>query len=372
LVKMHVPADAREGEHQLALMTAGGRSDTATFLIDRLPPHTGGESISPPVSIAGTARYLQPERFFFNAKASQTIEFEVRAQRFGSPVDSILRILDGQGKKLAENDDGSFPGAQANKDSALSYTFQKDGRYELQMRNLSALSGENYPYELVVQPAEPGCELILDSDQPFVYPDGFGSLKIKVVRKGGFEGPIKLEVAGLPQGVTADPTEIPALKTEGEIHFRASKSAAGYASIAVSSPQAKRQAWRYLTITSDGGSASTPARLDRAVIAVAEKPLFGLEPALTTVNLVRGQSVEIPVEIHRAATFAEQIQFGFENLPPGVTAEPSSAFASAQFAKIRVHAAREAAPGKYAHVVILGTSVGGRVEPAPQVQISVE
>jgi hypothetical protein len=372
LVNIRVPADAREGAHEFALITNGERSDTATFLIDRLPAHTGGESIKPPVSIAGTARYREPERFFFDADANQMIDFEVRAQRFGSRADSILRILDDQGKKLAENDEGSFAGAQANKDSSISYTFQKAGRYELQMRNLWALKGEDYPYELVVQPAEPGCELVLDSDQPYVYLDGGGKLKVNAVRKGGFVGPIKLEVSGLPQGMTADPAEIPPLKTEGEIHFRASTSVAGPAEIRVSSPEAKQPAWRSLTITSDGGNAFTPARFDRAVLTIAEKPLFALEPVLTTVNLVRGRSVEIPLDIQRAPGFTEDIKFSFENLPPGVTADPLSVSALTKVAKIRLHAAREAPPAKYPYVVILGTSAGGRVEEAPQVFVSVE
>src|SRR5262249_51955615 len=91
--KIYVPPGARQGVHELAMITSGGRSDTARFLVDTLPRQAGNAVIHPPVAIIGTARYHEPERFFFDAKANQMIDFEVRAQRFGSPVDSILRIL---------------------------------------------------------------------------------------------------------------------------------------------------------------------------------------------------------------------------------------------------------------------------------------
>jgi len=80
---------------------AGGASNPAQFLIDSTPRHKGGEQIQIPTSINGTARYRQPERFSFDVKENDKLVFEVRAQRFGSPVDSILRILDQNGKEIA-------------------------------------------------------------------------------------------------------------------------------------------------------------------------------------------------------------------------------------------------------------------------------
>ncbi len=120
--KIHVPARAQPGEHRFVVVTEGGRSNPVSFLVDSTPAHPGGEWIRPPISITGVARYREPERFFLKAKAKESLIFEVRAHRFGSPVDSILRVLDEKGEELATNDDGSFPGEPENRDSFLSYT----------------------------------------------------------------------------------------------------------------------------------------------------------------------------------------------------------------------------------------------------------
>ena len=166
-VKIRVPREVHCGPHQLAIETVAGRSNPATFLVDDTQ---GGESIEPPVSIAGVARYRQPERFSFEAKEGQSLVFEVRAQRFGSPVDSILRILDAKGNQIAVNDDANFAGVQFNKDSRISHTFKQIGRYLLEMRNLWALTGEDFPYQLLVRPPQPGFDLMLASDQPTFTP----------------------------------------------------------------------------------------------------------------------------------------------------------------------------------------------------------
>ena len=108
------------------------------------------------------------------------------------------------------------------------------------------------------------------------------------------------------------------------------------------------------------------------MLAVAERPMFALEPALTTVSLVRGRSVEIPLQIDRASGFDTEIHFAFENLPPGVTADALIATKGLSVAKVRLHASREAPVGKYAHLAILGSAREGQVEEAPQISVSVE
>src|SRR5205085_8341531 len=134
--------------YELALITLTGRSDTAMFLVDPTPVYKGRGTIQPPVSITGTAHYRDAERFQFEAKKGQALVFEVRAHRFGSPVDSVLRILDEKGKQLAVNDDADFPGVADNKDSRILHTFEADGRYEVEVRNLVRVTGENFPYQL--------------------------------------------------------------------------------------------------------------------------------------------------------------------------------------------------------------------------------
>ncbi len=368
-VRLRVPSDAREGPYQLALATSGGRSDPATFLVDATPLHQGGESIAPPVSIVGTARYRRPEWFQFEVKENQSLVFEVRAQRFGSPVDSILRILDDKGKEIAVNDDANFAGVQFNKDSRIAHTFKKAGRYQIEMRNLWAVTGEDFPYQLVVHAPQPAFELMLASDQPYVYAGGAGSLKVTSVRKDGFEGSIPIRVAGLPPGVSAEPAEIPAGKNEAEIRFQATDAKPGaHAQIRV---MADVPAWRSVRISSGGGEGATFARVDQATLVVVERPEFALEAAASNVNLVRGGSAEIPVEIRRSAEFRGEIRLALENLPPGASAEPTVAAVDAKSVTIRVRASEKAAPGRYSRVAILGSS-NGHTEEAPKITLQID
>ncbi len=372
-VKIRVPEQAAEGPRELAIETSAGRSNPATFLVDSTPVHSGGETITPPVAILGVARYRQPERFFFDAEAAQKLVFEVRAQRFGSPVDSILRILDAKGKDIAVNDDASFAGVQFNKDSRISHTFQEAGRYQLEIRNLWAVTGENFPYQLLVTPPRPGVELMLASDQPYLHPGEAGTLKVTAARRDGFEGAVALEVRGLPAGITAEASEIAAGKNDGEIRLRAAGAAPGtFAQIEVVSPQASEPAWRSVRIAGGGGEGAATARVNLATLTVAEKTPFRLETAATNLNLVRGGMAEVRVQIQRAKDYTGEIRLTVENLPAGVTAEPVLAPAGAQNATILLRAGGEARAGRYARLSILGSTSGGGAETSPRFSLLVD
>ena len=140
--------------------------------------HPGeGEQITPPVSIDGIARYRQADRFAFDVKAGETMVFEVRAERFGSPVDSQLRIVDTLGNQIAANDDHDFAGVQYSKDSLVSHEFKEAGRYYVEIRNLWKTTGEDFPYQLLVHPPQPQFELQLASDSRYLYAGSAGALE---------------------------------------------------------------------------------------------------------------------------------------------------------------------------------------------------
>jgi hypothetical protein len=369
-VKIRIPADAQPGAHQLVLLTPGGRSNPVTFLVDPTPPHSGGEFLQPPVSVTGVARYRQPERFALDAQEGQTLVFEVRAQRFGSPVDSVLRILDDKGKQMAVNDDAAFPGVQFNKDSRLLHQFQKPGRYTVEMRNLVNVTGENYPYQLVVRPPDPGFDLQFASDQPYVYPGETRPWRLTAARRDGFDGPIPITLTGLPEGVTAEPVEIPAGKNDAEIQLRAAADVKPGTYSQVQVRAGAQTAWRSVRIASGGGEGATFARTDWATLAVAEKPQFGLEATLNNVNLVRGGTAEVSVQITRRAGHAAEIRFSAENLPDGVTLEPVTS--SGDSVTLRFRASAEARLGRSPRVAILGTTSDGHVQEAPRISVVVD
>ncbi len=367
--RVRIPASAKPGPREFRV-EANGLSNPATLLVDATPLYAGEPLLPIPVSITGTAKYRQPERFQFQAAAGETLVFEVKAQRFGSPVDSNLRILDAKGKVIASNDDFNFAGVQFSKDSRILQKFKDGGEYVLEMRNLWTVTGENFPYQLTVRRPEPSLDLMLGTDQPYLYPGVLKKWKVTAVRTDGFEGEIPLIVQGLPSGVEAKPASIPSGKSEGEIELLASDVRPGsYARVSVSADKAQGPAWRSARISSGGGEGATSARIEGAVLAVVEKPLFSLECASTNLNLAPGQTTELKVMVSREKGFEEKLAFRAENLPAGVTLETMDQ--GMDLATLRLRADAGIPPGRAARVAILAAG-GGQTQEAPRISVLVD
>jgi hypothetical protein len=373
-VRIQPDGEAQSGPVEFGIATEHGRSNTGTLIVETVPSLAPGALIGAPVSITGTAQYRKPERWALDAKAGETLVFEVRARRFGSPVDSVLRLLDGSGKQVAVNDDGTFPGVAFNKDSRLSYTFKEDGRYTLEMRNLVATTGEDYPYQLLVTRPQPGFDLMLASDQPYVYLDCGRPVKVTAQRRDGYDKAISLKVVGLPQGIAAEPAQIPAGATEGEIKLKCEGTKPGsFAVVEITAEGAPSPAWRSARVSSGGGEGATFARVERAVLVVAEKPSFSFDPQINSVNLVRGGSVDVPVAINRAPGFVSEILLTALNLPSGVIVETKAAPAGSNSVIIRLRATHDAAAGRYPRVAFLGAAPGAPSgEESPRITLQVD
>lgn len=168
-------------------------------------------------------------------------DIDLRASRLGSPLDSVVAILDAEGKPLAEND--HFTGNET--DSRLAFKAPADGVYWLRVNErFASRGGEPFAYRLVVRPAPPAdFELTLADDAVIVERDlpedesdeskpkprrgGAPQPKLAVTaqRLGGFDGEIELLVEGLPPEVTVEGTKIAAKQPRTELVFRASPKA---------------------------------------------------------------------------------------------------------------------------------------------------
>jgi hypothetical protein len=369
-VRIRVPGDASEGPHQVAMINEGGRSAPATFLVDATPAYREGQPIATAVSITGIARYREPERFPFDVRAGDTLVFEVRAQRFGSPVDSILRITDENGKELAFNDDAKLLETPFNKDSLLMHKFEQGGKHFVEIRNLYKTAGEDVPYQLLIRSPRPDYDLLFDSDHPYVYANGAGSLKVTTVSRDGYDGPYAAEVTGLPAEIQAARAEVPAGSAEIEIALHAGGAQPGsHWQVRV---VGRHPASANVEIKGPGGEGATYAEVREATLAVVERPLFALEAGVTTLNAVRGGTAEVPVTIQRANGFTGAVRFRFENLPDGIEIEELTASGAQDRAKIRLHVGQGVRPGRYARIAIIGASEGTAVEEAPAIKLVVD
>ena len=388
-LQITVAETAAPGRHSLTILTPEGRSNPVPFWVHQLPLHRASEKLSVPSAVLGTARYDQPDRFAFDARAGESIVFEIKAMRLGSPTDMTMRIVqlvpsDSDLRccpEIARNDDGKFPGVRFNKDPKIEHTFKETGRYELQVRNLWQVRSSTHPYYLEVRRPRPRVELTLDSDAAFAYPDSDGSVGVTVHRIEGHDKAVELSIQGLPDGAQSPAELIPAVdkstpaenraSQKAKMRFRADDLPEGFGTVKIIARNEDAVAWRNVRISSGGGEGATEVRVDTIALAVAEPVRFNLEAQLRSVEIVRGTQVQIPVEIRRKPGMVDPIRFDVENLPTGVSFDPISAEPDHDRITMTVNARDDAIPGSYPAVAVLGTDPSGTTEQAPTITLVV-
>ena len=153
LYRIKLPPEAGVGVCGIRVATPKGISNLKLIAIDDLPsvaqvkPNavaTSAQVLTLPCAVDGNVDSLSRDYYKFQATAGQRISFEVLARRLGSPLDSMLRILDLKGRELAYSDD--VPGIGS--DSQLSYTFSEAGEYLLELRDIRFQGGATFQYRL--------------------------------------------------------------------------------------------------------------------------------------------------------------------------------------------------------------------------------
>ena len=211
------------------LDTPLGKTPPFPLLVSRHPQSVAGPKMLPlPCGITGVFDRSDDEHRFLCAwKKADVWSLRVDARTIDSPLDMTLSIngppdKDGKRKELARNED--LPGTI---DAGLEFTAPADGLYEIVVSDAAGKGGTPASvYRLEVAPSEPDFALSLAAPKSSVPLGGKTDLVVKAVRKGGFKGPIALDLRGLPDGVTiaADLT-IPADKNERVVVLNAAADA---------------------------------------------------------------------------------------------------------------------------------------------------
>jgi hypothetical protein len=164
---------------------------------------------------------------------------------------------------------------------------------------------------------------------------------VQVARTNGFAGPVKVEVQGLPTGVTVNALTIPANMTQGLLVVSAAADAKMDAAAVkiTGTAEAADENSKPVTLTrtaialeeiySPGGGR---ARFDSGMMAVAvtgPSDLVAIKVKQTRITLKPGEEVKIDVEVVRGPQYTKDVTLDvilrhlgsiFGNpLPPGVT-----------------------------------------------------
>ncbi|QEH35028.1 WD domain, G-beta repeat [Aquisphaera giovannonii] len=226
-----------------------------------------------------------------------------------------------------ENDDDAH--RELGKDSRLTFTAPADGEYLVKVRDVRGLQGPEFRYTLAARPCRPDFAVTLAGADLAVGPGGAKEFKVSARRIDGFDGPIRVDIAGLPPGFRAStPLIIEAGQVEAlGVLMADAKAAPPPADIAKKSTVRASAQIGGREVAHDANNLGTiklaPAPKLRVTIGPAEGgprptsssgeyPEYEIEP---------GQTITLTVKVERSG-YDGQVPFGTtgagRNLPFGV------------------------------------------------------
>ena len=155
LCRVTIPRGEQVGIGALRLVTGEGVSNPILVMLDDLPTVAESEnnhsieqaqSINWPTAVDGQCDPLQEDVFRFHAAAGQRMSFEVVAQRLGSALDPVLRLLTTDGAEVVRLDDAEGSGG----DCRLVHAFDSEGDYLVSVRDVRHAGGTGFRYRLRV------------------------------------------------------------------------------------------------------------------------------------------------------------------------------------------------------------------------------
>ena len=159
------------------------------------------QAIRVPAAITGRiGKPGEVDRFMMECEKGQKVNIAVESRKLGYALDALLKLRDGQGKVVSENDD-----AGGSPDAALSFTAPEAGHYTLELGDVNGHGGFRFIYRLTVIPAVPDYALTLAADAYVVQAGKTIEIPVTIERREGFAEEIVIEAKGLPDGASAKP-----------------------------------------------------------------------------------------------------------------------------------------------------------------------
>lgn len=100
-----------------------------------------------------------------------------------------------------QNDDSAKRDLGA--DSKLTFTAPSDGEYLVRIRDVRGTESDKHTYSMVIRPRQPDFTVSLATKDPTVNVGSAKEFRVNVNRKDDFDGPIRVDITGLPPGFTA-------------------------------------------------------------------------------------------------------------------------------------------------------------------------
>jgi hypothetical protein len=302
----------------------------------------------------------------FTAKQNDAIANDLVCERLGRPGDPFLIIVDEAGKELSTFDDHGINQraiAQFNRDPVGTFRVPKTGTYRLFVQDRYRHGGARNQYLLRLATAEPDFYPIVfhetnpDPTSPTVRQGGSAFAEVCVNRRD-LQGPVTVEVEGLPKGVTCPPLHISPQAQFGNLVFTATADAPEWtgalkvkAWAMVDGQKIERDVrpaqrkWRIANI-------NTCVAVREFCLAVRPSAPYALDWKSSTAEIAAGAAVDVVARLERRwPNFKGKVQVSGLNLPNGFTMPTVDIAADKSEASIKLSVAANVPPGLYSIAV---------------------
>jgi hypothetical protein len=329
-----------------------------------------------PVAFNGViARPGDVDHFRFRAAKGDVIDVQAFAYRIGSPLDTVVAVLDSSGSVLAINDDCE------THDSWIRVSIPADGDYVVRVADKKKGGNPAFFYRIELSRPRVGLTTFLAAPvrksqdrQAIAVPRGNRVLAYLGVRRDGFEGPVTLNLGQLPPGVKVTVGTIPAGEYLTPVLFEAAANApVGGRLVEVNgvggrAEDAIRGGFRQeVNLTAGPGDSSfQTVALSRLAVVVTEEEPFSVALIPPCRPFAVDSTLDLTVNVTRAKGFTEPIEVSFPCLPPGVEA-PTTVMVPADKAEAGVtliaHPSAEVGDWRMAVEAKPGAAPRGRRDP---------
>ncbi len=206
----------------------------------------------------------------------------------------------------AENDDGGAP--YHDRDSYFVFEPPKDGDYIVKLSDSFGNCGIECVYRLSIHPPQPDFDINIDANRPNIPAGGSYPIRVIVSRIDGFNGPVDVEIKGLPEGFSAEPAAV--LEGEETISLRLHADEDAKTTIYDSS---------FTVIASakiDGEVVKREDKFD--MITVTQNPDVVVWQNPKEIELTAGNTVQVELKVERHNGFNGRVPIDVRNLPHGV------------------------------------------------------
>ena len=202
------------------------------------------------------------------------------------------------------NDDG---GASYGKDSFLLFDAPADGTYQVRVTDARGAGGPTYAYRLTVRPPQPDFSVSFAPTAPSVWKGGGVPLNVTINRIDGFEGPVAVQLEGLPAGFHAPAATVEANQTTTLFTFFANADAVVPANSQLKLVARAAIHGKDIVHTSLGGA-----------LKLSDGGDLVTRMRVQELTIHPGQETRFVVDIERQGKFAGRVPLDVRGLPHGV------------------------------------------------------